>query len=131
MCRVKGQLSKAIREHHKVEMVKEMGKKMLDLVADKTGYFKKYMKQNNIEESRTMFWYRTKMLEFKENMKDRYGRDNLGCEACSSMEVESQSHVLPCSAYDDLCEGLDLEKDPNVTAHFRVMVVLIKLSVYY
>ena len=51
-----------------------------DLVADETGYVKKYMKQNNIEKGRAMFRHRTKMLELKENMKGRYGRDNLGCE---------------------------------------------------
>jgi hypothetical protein len=70
----KGHLSKAIRAHHKEEMVKEMGKKMADLVAEETGYGKGYMKQNKIEDSRTMFRYRTKMLELKENMKGIYVR---------------------------------------------------------
>ena len=115
----KGHLSKAIREHHKGEMVNEMGKKMADLVAEETGYVKGYMKQNNIEDSRTMFRYRIKMLELKENMKGRYGRDNLGCEACSTGDVESQSHVLQCSAYEDLREGLDLEKDQHMITYFR------------
>ena len=45
----KGQLRKAIWEHHKVEIMKEMGKKIADLVADETGYVKSYKKQKNIE----------------------------------------------------------------------------------
>ena len=53
---------------------------MVNLVADETGYVKKYMKQNSIKGSRTMFRYRTKMLELQEHMKGGYGRDNLGCE---------------------------------------------------
>ena len=101
------------------EMGKELGKRMADLVAEETGYGKGYMKQNNIEDSRTMFRYRTKMLELKEKMKGRYGRENLGCEACSTGDVESQSHVLQCTAYEDLREGRDLDKDRDMIAYFR------------
>jgi hypothetical protein len=77
------------------------------------------MKQNNIEDSRTMFRYRTKMLELKENTKGRYGRENLGCAACSTGIVESQPHVLQCAVYEDLREGLDLEKDRDMISYFR------------
>ena len=45
----KGRLRKDIWEHHKVDILKEMGKKIADLVADETGYVKSYKKQKNIE----------------------------------------------------------------------------------
>ena len=115
----KGQVSTAIREHHKEEMVREMGKKMEDLVDSEMGKVKEYMLNNNIADSRTMFRYRTKMLELKENMKGRYGRDNLSCEACSIGDVESQSHVLRCTAYDGIREGLDLNNDRDLVTFFR------------
>ena len=115
----KVQVRNAIREHHKVEMVSEMGKKMEDLVDSETGRVKEYMLNHNIADSRTMFRYRTKMLELKENMKGRYSRDSLSCEACSSGDVESQLHVLSCTAYDDIREGLDLSKDTDLVAYFR------------
>ena len=55
-------------------------------------------------------------------MKGRYGRDNLSCEACSSGDVESQSHVLRCTAYDGIREGLDLNKDKDLVTFFREII---------
>ena len=96
-----------------------MGKKMKDLVESETGKVKGYMLDNNVADSRTMFRYRTKMLELKDNMKRRYGRDNLSCEACSSGEAESQSHVLRCTAYDGIRDGLDMNNDKDLVTYFR------------
>ena len=100
-------------------MVGEMGKKIEDLVGSETGRVKEYMMNSNVADTRTMFRYRTKMLELKDNIKGIYGRDNLSCEACSSGEVESQSHVLSCTAYDSIRERLDMNNDKDLVAYFR------------
>ena len=100
-----------------------MKKEMEDLVDDKTGYVQEYMLVNNIEQSRMLFRIRTKMLEFKVNMKGRYA-NNLSCEACSSSELESQTHILSCPAYAELRYGLDLTKDKDRVIYFSQVMKL-------
>jgi hypothetical protein len=94
-----------------------------DLVDDETGYVKEYMLVNNIEQSRMLFRIRTKMLELKVNIKGRY-ENNLSCKACSSSELESQSHVLDCPAYEELRNGLDLTKDKDMVTYFSQVMQL-------
>ena len=78
---------------------------------------------NNIEQSRMLFRIQTKMLELRVNMNGRY-ENNLSCEACSSSELESQTHVLNCPAYEELRYGLDLTKDKDMVIYFSQVMQL-------
>ena len=73
-----------------------------------------YMKQKSLEDSRLEFLWETNMLETRCNMKGKYQKDKYqrphcweGCQPGGSLETSS--HLLVCTAYADLREGLQPE----------------------
>ena len=55
--------------------------------------------------------------------------NGLFCDYCQKTEVESQIHVLSCTAYKKLREGLDLSKHEDMINYYReVMAYRDKLS---
>ena len=42
----------------------------------------------------------------------------MGC----GLEVDYQAHSMTCPAYDDLREGLDMEKDQDLVSYFRMIM---------
>ena len=53
---------------------------------------------------------------------DQNRRNGLSCDSCQGKEVESQSYVLLCSAYDKLRDGLDLTKQDDLIRYYREML---------
>ena len=72
-----------------------------------------YMHQKSLADSRLEFLWQTDMLETRATMKRKYPKDQYSCPHClegrSVGAVESPSHLLSCSAYLDLRQGLDAE----------------------
>ena len=79
----------------------------------------KNMMVKNITNSRIMFRVRTRMVAFKENMKNMYGRTNLQCEQCNTGMIESQTHVLMCPGYSEQRVGVDLGTMDGLIKYFR------------
>ena len=43
---------------------------------------------------------------------------SLNCVGCG-LEVDYQAHSMECPSYDDLREGLDMDKDQDLVTFFR------------
>ena len=76
----------ALRKHDRGEITEKFGKyKKLDkIVDDDPTEAKDYMKVKTLSDTRLIFRLRTEMLEVKDNMRNRYKRNNVYCEACDS-----------------------------------------------
>ena len=79
-------------------------------IASEKFELKDYMKQSSLADARIMFKMRSKMLGVKFNYKnDKKNRDDLWmCSSCQSGYIESQNHILWCSAYADLRADKDI-----------------------
>ena len=75
-------------------------------------HVKDYFISNNVEDVRTKFHLRTKMVDAKLNFENKknYSHELWLCDSCET-SIESQSHLLWCPAYQNLREGKDLSKD--------------------
>ena len=92
-------------------------KSKLDNIAHEGGDIKEYMESKSINQVRDLFRIRTHMVKgFKANFKNMY-RDT-ECEGCHEM-VDSQSHAMICSAYEDLRDGVDLSQDVELISYFK------------
>ena len=116
-----GTVRGAIKEHRKKELLEVMGRseKMSSLIEVENGEAKEYMKVKSIPDSRIMFRVRTRMVAFKENMKNLYGRTNLQCDQCNTGASESQTHVLVCPGYSEQRKGVDLDTMDGIIKYFR------------
>ena len=67
-----------------------------------------------------IFSLRTMMIDLKGNDKNdkTYKAEKLRCDACKN-DIETQSHVLVCPAYDELREGLVIENVDDQVKYFR------------
>ena len=81
---------------------------------------KDYIKKKNIYDARLMFKLRSKMLEVKMNhLSDpKYSKDLWRCDSCKSGALETQTHVLYCSAYSSLRDGKDLDDMDQFVKYF-------------
>ena len=73
-----------------------------------------YMKQKSLENSRLEFIWETNMIDTRCNMKGKYKKDQYQCPHCwagnqPGGSLESSDHLMVCSAYADLREGLNPE----------------------
>ena len=80
---------------------------------------KDYLKKMNLEQIRTQFRIRTKMLDAKFNFKNKasYAEQNWLCDSCEKA-VETQSHILWCPAYQNLRQDKDLNSDKDLVDYF-------------
>ena len=117
----KGDMARAVHEMSRKDWMKKMEKsdKLNDLVEQEDGRMKEYMKIKNISDSRIMFRARTKMIPFKNNMKNMYGREHLQCDQCTLDVTESQSHVLVCSGYEDIRRDLDVNTMDGLIEYYK------------
>ena len=91
---------------------------------------KSYLKEYCLDEARTLFKYRSKMLNFKFNYKNdvKNLQELWNCDSCQSA-IESQDHILWCPAYVDLRKGKSLESDEDLVQYFSsVMKIREKLQ---
>ena len=80
---------------------------------------KPYLREYKLDDSRTLFKYRSKMLDFKFNYKNNpsHTKDLWNCDSCQSA-IESQDHILWCPAYVKLREGKSLESNEDLVQYF-------------
>ena len=80
------------------------------------------MNFKSLADVRNTFRVRTNMVEgFRGSFKNMYRNTNLDCVGCG-MEVVYQSHSMECPAYNDLRVGLDMKKDQDLVAFFRMVM---------
>ena len=122
----KKEVSLALRNHDKVEILNkfEKYKKLDKILSDDPTKPKDYMMSNSLADSRIIFRLRTEMMDLKDNMRNRYMGTNVNCEACDSNIAESQLHVMTCSGYAELRMGKDMNKNEDLAAYFRGVLVL-------
>lgn len=60
------------------------------------------------------------MIDTKFNYKNKKSyRDELWlCDSCKS-SIETQSHLLWCHTYKNLCEGMNLKNDKDLVKYFQ------------
>ena len=76
------------------------------------------MSELNLSQARTKFKLRTRMLEVKNNFQGGREKSQLICEACEVC-VETQDHILFCSAYHDLRVDRDINNDLDLVDYVR------------
>ena len=111
----------AVKAHDGGEIKEKMEKyEKLDKVkVDDPTLTKGYMENKAVGDCRVIFRIRTKMLDLKDNMRNRYRASNKNCEACDDQLPESQSHVMVCKAYQRFRVGRDLGEDKDMVAFYR------------
>ena len=117
----KNMVKKACKEASEKDLTSKMSSmsKVKELAAEKFER-KDYFNTQNIHQARTMFKARTKMLDFKRNFSHdpKYSKELWRCDSCKSGDLESQSHVLYCTAYKDLRQGKDLNSVEDLVTYF-------------
>ena len=110
------EVEEAMVNHHLIEIREEMEhlSKMENIKKTDTRKMQEYMKQKSLENSRIEFLWETNMLETRWNMKGKYQKDKYQCPHCwegsqPGGSLETSSHLLVCTAYSDLREGLQPE----------------------
>ena len=102
-------------------MLEKFGKyKKLDkILGDDPTKPKDYMMNKSLADSRMIFRIRTEMVDMKDNMRNKYKRTSINCEACDTSSAESQLHVLACPGYAELRVGKDMSRNEDLAAYFR------------
>ena len=120
---LKATVRKAVWNHNESwlkDKIENRYEKLQDLRNDNFGR-KEYLASKSIDNCRMMMRVRSNMVKVKENFKNMYKnrRNGLSCDSCQGKEVESQSHVLLCPAYDKFRDGLDLTKQDDLILYYR------------
>ena len=81
---------------------------------------KDYFKIFKVEDVRLKFRWRTKMVDTKQNFKNKkeYSHDLWKCDSCAS-SIETQSHLLWCPAYKNLRENKNLQSDKDLIDYVK------------
>ena len=110
------EVEEAVVLHHLKEIKEEMEplSKMAKIRTQDTRKMQLYMKQKSLENSRMEFIWETNMIDTRCNMKGKYKKDQYQCPHCwegsqPGGSLETSSHLMVCSAYADLREGLNPE----------------------
>ena len=118
----KNMLKKILQRACEEKDEKELKEKMVNKTAklkNEDCRLKTYMKEKSLKQVRDTFRVRTNLVEgFRANFKNMYERNNLECQGCGGA-MDDQTHAMQCSAYTDLREGLDMEKDVDLVLYFR------------
>ena len=114
-----------------LEIKKEMEplKKLDKIKMTDTRKMQNYMMQKSLENSRTEFKWETNMIDTRMNMKGKYEKDKYQCPHCfegsqPGGRLETSDHLLSCSAYADLRQGVDPELVLEDRASYLRQVVL-------
>ena len=118
----KKDMSQALRNHDKAEMMQKMTdnyKKLDKIKLDDPTVPKEYMEKKCLADCRMVFRMRTQMINLKDNMKNMYKGASINCDACDMKVAESQTHVMSCPGYTELRVGKDMSKDGDLVGYFR------------
>ena len=121
----KQHIQESIRFHNCEEIRTEMKrrKKLKNIIHEDFSMTKPYMQIKSIGEGRTLFRIRTNMMELRANKKGSHKMD-LTCVGCRDPESEEdQTHVLKCSAYENLQHGLNFMNDQDLVIYFQKVMV--------
>ena len=94
--------------------------KLKEIGASKEGLeLKDYVKKMSLRDSRTRFRIRSCMNNVKMNRKsdNSFANTLWKCDYCKSLD--SQSHILRCSAFSPLREGKSLDCDKDFVKYFQ------------
>ena len=121
----------AIKNEMKKDLIGKMKdmSKLIDKIEENYER-KKYLENKVIVEARTMFRFRTGMYKCKMNFRNvkSFKEDNWKCDSCQS-QVDTQSHVLFCPAYQQLRAGKDIHNDEDLTKNLvKVLQIREKLG---
>ena len=96
----------------------------LEEMKDESFMQSEYLSNLSLEQARIMFRVRTRMIKCKWNHKSsKLNKATLWkCEECGN--IDSQSHILNCPAYQDLRAGKDLKSDIDVANYFKEVLKL-------
>ena len=83
------------------------GKQMLKTESKTRNAKKSYLSEMNMHDARVNFSLGSRMIDCKMNFSNnpKYKADTWRCDSCCTC-VDSQSHILYCSAYQELREGI-------------------------
>ena len=100
----------------------DTAKRILDynIMKNKIYGRKAYLKDSNMSDARLIFKSICKMMQtVKMNFKNdlKFMKDSWACSGCSLRD--SQEHLLWCSAYAHLREGLSLDSDRDLESYYR------------
>ena len=98
--------------------------KQSELINEKFG-MRKYVKELNVNEARTLFKHRCKMTRYvKMNYKNepKYLKSLWKCQNCSNMD--SESHILWCKEYSNLREDKNLQNIKDLSQYIQKVVKL-------
>lgn len=121
------EIMEAIKKKMKKELQEKMERmsKLKDLTHENFER-KQYLENKVIIEARTMFRFKTRMYKCKMNFKhvQKFKEDMWMCDSCQS-QVDTQSHVLFCPAYQQLRAGKDMFNSNDLTTYL-VKVIQIR-----
>ena len=111
------EVQEAIINHHLKEIKEEMVplSKLAKIRNTDTRAMQGYMKQKSLENSRMEFLWETNMIDTRMNMKGKYHKDKYECPHCfegsqpGGGSLETSEHLLSCSMYADLRDGINPE----------------------
>jgi hypothetical protein len=86
----KKELTVALREHDKKEIVEKFStyKKLDKIIDDDPTVAKDYMGEKSLADARMIFRLRTEMIDVKDNMRNRYKKTSVNCDACDLRVAE-------------------------------------------
>ena len=127
----KNKVKQSIREKNSQNLKDKMEKysKLEEMRQEEKCELKSYFSDMTMEEARTHFRIRSKMIncKFNHSSDPKYRAELWRCSACGN--VDTQSHILWCSAYSKLREGKSLENDRDIAQYYhKVMCIREKLK---
>lgn len=122
-------VNKKVREKNKndlIEMIRIKEYKKLDanLLKNENFEAKSYMKNLSIQNARTKFAIRTKMVRtVKLNYKNDPSNKRTMWECNDCYSIDSQEHILWCPAYQEFRVNKDLDSDKDLTRYFQQVLI--------
>ena len=118
-------IKSAVKEKNGKELKEKITKlEKLESMQSESFGLKDYLKELSLEQARVLFRVRTRMVKCKLNQSSqRANKAKLWrCDDCGN--IDSQSHILHCPAYQDLRTGKDLKSDIDVANYFKQVLSL-------
>ena len=118
---LKDVIKNAVKREDEVKMRNEMeGKTKTKNLVTESFSLKSYFNEKSLTKTREIFRIRTNMNELKGNFKNDTKNKHAGvmCVACGT-EEEVNTHVMVCSHYEDLRQGLNFSKNEDLVRFFR------------